>query len=160
MVRVFYPTLPIQEKLRVPLAEIQAKTFELSEFLVNVLGVKDIGATFSGRITYHDSCHLLRELKIKDPPRILLQNVRGAELVEMEEAEACCGFGGSFSMKFPEISTAMLEQKVISIQKTGAEHVIANDAGCLMQIGGLLHRQRIPVKVLHLADFLSQGIAA
>ncbi len=158
MVRVFYPTLPIQEKLRLALAEVQARTLELSEFVVNILEVKDVGATFSGRVTYHDSCHLLRELKVKDPPRLLVQNVRGVEFVEMEEAEACCGFGGSFSMKFPEISTAMLEQKVRSIQKTGAEYVVANDAGCLMQIAGLLHRQRVPVKALHLADFLYQGI--
>ncbi len=117
MVRVFYPTLPIHEELKEPLEHVRKRTYELSEFLVNVLKVTDIGAAFSGRVTYHDSCHLLRELNVKDPPRLLLRNVKGIDFVEMEESNSCCGFGGSFSVKFPEISTAMVEEKVKSIQK-------------------------------------------
>jgi L-lactate dehydrogenase complex protein LldE len=160
MVRVFYPTLPIRAQLKEPLERVRSRTYELSEFLVNVLNVTDIGAVFSGRVTYHDSCHLLRELKVKDPPRLLLRSVKGIDFVEMEESEACCGFGGSFSVKFPEISTAMLEEKVKSIQKAGAQCVVANDTGCLMQIGGMLQRNRVPVKALHIAEFLDKGISS
>lgn len=159
MVRVFYPSLPIHKDLGPFLTEVRAKTYELSEFLVSVLGITDVGATFSARVTYHDSCHLLRELKVKDPPRLLIRNVRGIDFVEMGESESCCGFGGSFSVKFPEISTAMLEEKVNSIQKTGAEFVVANDTGCLMQMAGMLQRRRLPVKTLHLAELLSKGIS-
>jgi L-lactate dehydrogenase complex protein LldE len=157
---VFYPTLPIRAQLKEPLERVRSRTYELSEFLVNVLNVTDIGAVFSGRVTYHDSCHLLRELKVKDPPRLLLRSVKGIDFVEMEESEACCGFGGSFSVKFPEISTAMLEEKVKSIQKAGAQCVVANDTGCLMQIGGMLQRNRVPVKALHIAEFLDKGISS
>jgi L-lactate dehydrogenase complex protein LldE len=159
MIRVYYPTLPIREELRASVAEVKAKTYELSEFIVNVLGMRDVGAAFKGRVTYHDSCHLLRELKVKDPPRLLIQNVKGIDFVELEESESCCGFGGSFSVKFPEISTAMVQEKVKSIQKTGAQYVVANDTGCLMQIGGFLQRNHLPVKTLHLAEFLYKGIA-
>jgi L-lactate dehydrogenase complex protein LldE len=160
MVRVFYPTLPIREQLKEPLEHVRKRTYELSEFLVNVLKVTDIGAAFSGRVTYHDSCHLLRELKVKDPPRLLLRSVKGIDFVEMEESDACCGFGGSFSVKFPEISTAMVEEKVKSIQKTGAQCVVAGDTGCLMQIGGMLQRSHIPVTTMHIAEFLDRGISS
>jgi len=160
MVRVFYPTLPVREELEKPLEHVRNRTYELSEFLVNILKVTDVGAAFSGRVTYHDSCHLLRELKVKDPPRVLLKNVKGVEFVEMEESDSCCGFGGSFSVKFPEISTAMVEEKVKSIQKTGAQCVIANDTGCLMQIGGMLQRSHISLKTMHIAEFLDRGSSA
>lgn len=160
MVRVFYPTLPIHERFEASLDHVRERTYELSEFLVNVLKVTDVGAVSSGRVTYHDSCHLLRELKVKDPPRLLLRNVRGIEFVESEESSSCCGFGGSFSVKFPEISTAMVEEKVKSIQRTGAQCVVANDTGCLMQIGGMLQRSHVPVKAMHLAEFLDRGISS
>ena len=160
MVRVFYPTLPIRNELQGALENVTKRTFELSEFLVDVLKVTDVGAAFSGRVTYHDSCHLLRELKVKDPPRLLLRNVKGIDFVEMKESDACCGFGGSFSVKFPEISTAMLEEKVKSIQEAGAQCVVANDTGCLMQIGGMLQRNRIPVKTMHIAEFLDRGVSS
>jgi L-lactate dehydrogenase complex protein LldE len=159
MVRVFYPTLPFHKDLELSLENVRKRTFELSEFLVDILKVTDIGAVFSGRVTYHDSCHLLRELNVKDPPRLLLRSVKGIEFIESEESNACCGFGGSFSVKFPEISTAMVEEKVKSIQKTGAQYVVAGDTGCLMQIGGMLQRRRIPVKTMHIAEFLDRGIS-
>ena len=158
MVRIFYSSLPVRENFRATLPDLRAKTYELSEFLVEVLKVTDVGAVMRGRVTYHDSCHLLRELKVKDPPRLLLRHVKGVDFVEMEESEACCGFGGSFAVKFPEISTAMVEEKLKSITKTGAEYVVANDAGCLMQIAGIVQRNHLPVKTLHLAEFLYQGI--
>jgi L-lactate dehydrogenase complex protein LldE len=160
MVRVFYSTLPIHERLKERLDHVRKRTYELSEFLLNVLKVTDTGAAFSGRVTYHDSCHLLRELNVKDPPRLLLRNVKGIDYVEMEESNSCCGFGGSFSVKFPDISTAMVEEKVKSIQKTGAQYVVANDTGCLMQISGMLQRSHISVKAMHIAEFLDRGISS
>jgi L-lactate dehydrogenase complex protein LldE len=160
MVRAFYPTLPIQKELQGALENVTKRTVELSEFLVNVLKVTDVGAAFSGRVTYHDSCHLLRELKVKDPPRLLLQSVKGIDFVEMKESDTCCGFGGSFSVKFPEISTAMLEEKVKFIQEAGAECVVANDTGCLMQIGGMLRRNHIPIRTMHIAEFLDGGTSS
>jgi len=133
-----------------------AKTFEFSDFLVNKLGVVDVGAKFSGKATFHDGCHGLRELGSKKPPRQLLENVKGLELVEMKEAETCCGFGGTFAVKFPMISTAMGEVKCASIAETGADFVISNDSSCLMQIRGVLDKQGKSTKTLHLAEVLAQ----
>jgi L-lactate dehydrogenase complex protein LldE len=132
-----------------------ANTFEFSEFLVKKLGVSDVGASFPSRVTYHDGCHALRELRLKDAPRQLLRNVKGLELVEMGEAETCCGFGGTFSVKFPMISQAMDEVKCASIQKTGAQYVVSADSSCLMQIGGRLRRDKLPIQTIHLAEVLA-----
>lgn len=156
MVKVFYPELFHSHALENEAKALAAKTFEFSDFLVNKLGVSDVGAKFPGRATFHDGCHGLRELNLKTPPRRLLQNVRGLELVEMKEAETCCGFGGTFAVKFPMISTAMGEVKCASIAETGADFVISNDSSCLMQIRGLLNRQGKPIKTFHLADVLAQ----
>src|SRR5437867_2432743 len=145
MVRNFYPELGVTPP----------PTFEFAEFLVKKLGVTDVGATFPARITYHDACHSLRELRLKDEPRQLLQNVRGLELVEMSEAETCCGFGGTFSVKFPMISYAMDEVKVTSIQQTGAQYVVSADSSCLMQIDGYLRRHKLPIKTISLAEVLA-----
>jgi L-lactate dehydrogenase complex protein LldE len=158
MVKIFYPELLTDHSLLGPLKEVTSRIFEFSEFLVNVLGVKDVGAQFPHKVTYHDACHLLRELKVKEPPRILIRHVRDVELVEMENSEDCCGFGGTFSVKFPEISTAMSEDKVNRIIQSGAEFVIANDSSCLMQIAGTLSRKGIPVKPLHLVELLGENL--
>jgi L-lactate dehydrogenase complex protein LldE len=139
MVKMFYPEILEDPSLHELLHDITTKTYEFSDFLVNVMGVKDLGVHFPHKVTYHDACHLLRELKVKDPPRDLLRHVRGLELVEMEECESCCGFGGTFSVKYPEISTAMAEDKAASWK--GAKYVVANDSSCLMQIGGSLNRK-------------------
>jgi L-lactate dehydrogenase complex protein LldE len=136
------------------LNKIRENTFEFSEFLVERTGVTDVGAKFDGKATYHDSCHALRELRMKDTPRILLAGVKGLELVEMRDTDQCCGFGGTFSVKFPMISTAMCESKVERIVETGAQFVISTDSSCLMQIQGLLDRRKIPIKSLHLAEVL------
>ena len=149
MVRNFYPELLGAAN------RVTANTFEFAEFLVNKLGVTDVGARFPARVTYHDACHALRELRLKDEPRQLLRNVRGLELVEMDEAETCCGFGGTFSVKFPMISHAMDEVKVTSIQKTGAQYVVSGDSSCLMQIDGYLRRNKLPVKTVSLAEVLA-----
>ncbi|HVU27470.1 MAG TPA: (Fe-S)-binding protein [Verrucomicrobiae bacterium] len=156
MLKVFYPELFHGHALENEAKSLAVKTFEFSDFLVNQLGVRDVGATFPGRATFHDGCHGLRELNLKNPPRELLKNVRGLELVEMKEAETCCGFGGTFAVKFPMISTAMGEVKCASIAETDADFVISNDSSCLMQIRGLLDRQGKPVKTFHLADVLAQ----
>jgi L-lactate dehydrogenase complex protein LldE len=138
-----------QERAR----SVAARTHELSSFLVNELGCEDLGARFDGRVTWHDACHGLRDLGIKDEPRRLIQNVAGAELVEMEPGESCCGFGGTFSVKYPEVSVAILDRKLETLQKVDA--IVSGDVSCLMQIGGRLSRLRSPIRTLHLAELLA-----
>ncbi|HEV1284951.1 MAG TPA: (Fe-S)-binding protein, partial [Bryobacteraceae bacterium] len=120
--------------------DLEPRVWEFSQFLTNVLKIEDVGATFDGVVTYHDSCHALRELKIKDGPRRLLENVRGLRLMEMEPGEECCGFGGTFAVKFPEISGGMVRTKIDAIERTGASTVVSIDSSCLMQIQGALSR--------------------
>jgi L-lactate dehydrogenase complex protein LldE len=151
MVRHYYSEMLGQEA---PAAA--ARTFELAEFLVKKLGVTDVGARFPAQVTYHDACHALRELHLRDEPRQLLRAVRDLELVEMDEAETCCGFGGTFSVKFPMISAPMGELKAESIRRTGAAYVVSTDASCLMQIGGCLSRRPGGAKALHLAEVLAR----
>jgi L-lactate dehydrogenase complex protein LldE len=131
------------------------RTYEFSQFLTDVLKVEDVGAKLDAVVTYHDSCHALRELKIKSAPRRLLANVKGLELREMDAAEECCGFGGTFSVKFPEISGGMARTKIDSILRTGASTVVSIDSSCLMQLQGALRRGNHPVKVMHLAEVLA-----
>jgi L-lactate dehydrogenase complex protein LldE len=135
--------------------ELGARMYELSDFLVNVLGVEDVGASYHGRVTYHDACHLLRELRIKDEPRRLIRAVRGIQFVEMDNADQCCGFGGTFSVKLADVSGAMVRDKIEGIKRTGADVVVANDSSCLMQIAGALSRQGSPIKTMHLAELLA-----
>ncbi|MCC6263236.1 MAG: (Fe-S)-binding protein [Bryobacterales bacterium] len=133
------------------------RVWEFSRFLTDVAKVEDVGAVWNGKVTYHDSCHALRELKIKDGPRRLLRYVQGLELVEMDTAEECCGFGGTFSVKFGEVSGAMVGTKIASIKRTGADAVVSIDSSCLMQIEGAIRREGLPVKVLHLAEVLASS---
>jgi L-lactate dehydrogenase complex protein LldE len=133
----------------------ETRVWEFSQFLVDVLHSEDVGARLDRTVTYHDSCHALRELKIKAAPRRLLANVRGLKLVEMEPAEECCGFGGTFSVKFPEVSGAMGRTKIDSILRTGADTVVSIDSSCLMQIQGLLSRAKSNVRSMHLAEVLA-----
>lgn len=155
MLKVFYPELLHGDARETDAKNLAGRVHEFSSFLVNVLGVTDVGARFDAKVTFHDGCHGLRELGIKREPRELLKNVRGLELVEMSEAETCCGFGGTFAVKYPQISTAMGEVKCASAVDTGAEYVVSNDSSCLMQIDGMLKRQRAGVKTLHLAEVLA-----
>ena len=134
---------------------IAARTFELSLFLVRVLKVEDVGARWPGRITWHDACHALHDLNVHSEPRRLIEHVREAEFVELENADACCGFGGTFSVKYPEISVAILDQKIEAIEKAGVQAVVSGDASCLMQIGGRLSRKGSAVRVMHLAEVLA-----
>lgn len=134
---------------------IALRTHELSSFLIRVLKIEDVGASWQGRLTWHDACHGLRDLNIRLEPRKLISNVRGAEFVELENAEACCGFGGTFSVKYPEISLAILDQKIEAIERAGVQAVVSGDASCLMQIGGRLTRKGSKVRVMHLAELLA-----
>jgi L-lactate dehydrogenase complex protein LldE len=136
---------------------LQDKVYELSDFLVNVLNIQDLGAQFDGVATYHDSCAALRECKIKNEPRQLLEKVKGLKLIELQDNETCCGFGGTFAVKFEGISVAMGEQKVQNIVKTKADYLISTDLSCLMHIGGVMEKMDLPVKSLHLADVLASG---
>ncbi len=133
------------------------RTFELTEFLVRRLRVTDLGAHYDGTVTLHDSCHLNRELGIKEEPRELIRSVSGVDFVEMEDSERCCGFGGTFSIKFPEVSSAMARSKAQSITDSGADTVVVCDPGCMIQIRGYLSRQKSKVKVLHIAELLTNG---
>ena len=155
MIKVFNPELFHGRPQEAKAKALAKKTFEFSEFIVDQLGITDLGASFAGKVTFHDGCHGLRELKVKSQPRQLLAKVRGLELVEMKEAETCCGFGGTFSAKFPAISTAMGEVKCASAVETGADFLVSNDSSCLMQIQGLLDRQGQKIRSLHLAEVLA-----
>lgn len=131
------------------------RVWEFSRFLLDVACVDDVGARFDGVITYHDSCHALRELRIKDGPRRLLAKVQGLTLREMEAAEECCGFGGTFSVKFPEVSGGMALTKIDSIRKTDASAVVSIDSSCLMQLAGVIQRAGLPIRTMHLAEILA-----
>lgn len=133
----------------------ESRVWEFSQFLVDKLGVTDVGARRNAVATYHDSCHALRELGVKAAPRLLLENVRGLRLVEMDAAEECCGFGGTFSVKFPDISGAIARTKIESIARTGAELVVSADSSCLMQIQGALSRANSQIRAMHLAEVLA-----
>jgi L-lactate dehydrogenase complex protein LldE len=135
--------------------ELAPRVFELSDFLVNRLGVEDVGAVFPHRVTYHPTCHGLRGLKLGDAPLRLLRNVREIDLVELPEAETCCGFGGTFAVKNADTSAAMLTDKLRNVLDTGADVCTAGDSSCLMHIGGGLRRQRAGVRTLHLAEILA-----
>jgi L-lactate dehydrogenase complex protein LldE len=160
MVRVFYPELLRNDPKRCALAQsIAARTYEFSELLVNVLGVTALGARLPPtRVTYHDACHGLRELGIRQEPRALLNAIGGVELVESPRHEVCCGFGGTFSVKYPEISTAMLRDKLDDIRQTGADLVVAADSSCLMHIGGGLSRLGMRTRPIHLAQLLADAL--
>ncbi len=131
------------------------QTYELSEFLVDVLGMEDVGATYPHRVTYHPTCHSLRVLRVGDRPLRLLRKVRGIDLVELPEAESCCGFGGTFALKNPDVSAAMLADKVANVRSTAAGTCSAGDVSCLMHIGGGLSRARSGVRTVHLAEILA-----
>ena len=160
MVRCFYPELLAASPLREEAIAVGKRLFEFSEFLVDVAGVTDLGASFPHKVTYHDSCHLLRELHIQRQPRELLRRVQGLEFVDLNYGQECCGFGGMFSVKFPEISGAMGEVKANNIEASGAEFVTACDPSCLLHIDGVLRRRQSRVKAIHLASILAAQAGA
>jgi len=141
-------------------AELVPRVFELSEFLVDVLGVEDVGASFPHSVTYHPTCHSLRVVGVGDRPERLLRRVRGLRLLDLPQAQECCGFGGTFAVKNAEVSVAMGSDKARHVRESGAEVLVAGDSSCLMHIGGLLSRQRSGVRVMHLAEVLASTEAA
>jgi L-lactate dehydrogenase complex protein LldE len=157
MVRNFYPDLLAASSLREEAIAVASRTFELSEFLVKVAGVTDVGASFPHRVTYHASCHGLRELHLRDEPLQLLRAVAGLKLVEMIRFDECCGFGGTFAAKFPDISAAMGNSKAENIAATSAEFVTAIDPSCLLHVQGILGKRKAPTRTIHLASILAQA---
>jgi L-lactate dehydrogenase complex protein LldE len=156
MIREHYPALLAGEPTWKRDAEdLAARTYELTSFLVDVLKVERVDARFQGRVTYHDSCSGLRELGVKAQPRKLLASVEGLELTELPGAETCCGFGGTFCVKYPEISGEIVARKAADIAATGAQTVLAGDLGCLLNMAGRLSREGIPVRTRHVAEVLA-----
>jgi L-lactate dehydrogenase complex protein LldE len=154
-VRNYYSTMFDNSSLHNEVRDLGKRMFEFSSFLVNVLGVEDLGAALFGKATYHDSCAGLRECKIKEEPRKLLSRVKGLEMVEMEDVETCCGFGGSFAVKFESISVAMADQKVNNALQTGADYIISTDLSCLMHLDGYIRHKGYPIRTMHIADVLA-----
>jgi len=157
MIKHFHELFPDDASWRERADAVANKTHEFTSFVVNVLGLDDLGSSFSGRVTWHDACHGLRELGLKQEPRTLLKNIENVEFVEMPNADACCGFGGTFSVKYPEISVAILDNKIEAINNCGADTVVACDASCLMQIAGRLSRLGSTVKTKHIAEVLAES---
>jgi L-lactate dehydrogenase complex protein LldE len=157
MVKNFYPELFLGTPQADAATQLSQRVFEFSSFLVDQLGVTDLGSRFPAKVTFHDGCHGLRELHVKDQPRQLLERVKDLTLVEMEDQTSCCGFGGTFAVKFPMISTAMGETKAASALETKAEYLVSNDSSCLMHLQGLLSRQNQKLKTIHLAEVLASS---
>jgi L-lactate dehydrogenase complex protein LldE len=156
MLRIHYPRLLADDPHFAERAKtLAAKSHELTSFLVDVLGLTEIDASYEGIVTYHDSCSSLRELHVKDAPRQLLASVAGLTLIELPEGEVCCGFGGTFSVKYPDISGAILDVKLNNILDTEADTLLAGDLGCLMQIAGGLSREHAKIEVRHVAEVLA-----
>ena len=156
-IRNYYPTLFDDTLLLNDVKKTASRTFEFSEFLTDIIKVEDFGASLNIKATYHDSCAALRECKIKQGPRNLLKNVKGLELVEMDDVETCCGFGGTFSVKFEPISVAMAEQKIDNVIKTGASCIISTDMSCIMQLAGVIKQKNLTIETMHLADVIASG---
>ena len=156
-VRNYYAKLFENTELQNQTEQLAKRVFEFTEFLTEVLKIEDFGAELNAEATYHDSCAALRECGIKAGPRKLLSRVKGLHLVEMEDNETCCGFGGTFSVKFESISIAMADQKTKNALTTGAEYMISTDLSCLMQLQGYIDKNHLALKTLHIADVLAMG---
>jgi L-lactate dehydrogenase complex protein LldE len=156
-VRNYYPKIFENSAAHNEVKEMGKRIYEFTEFLTEVLKIDNYGAALQAKATYHDSCAALRECKIKEGPRKLLSHVKGLEIVEMNDVETCCGFGGTFSVKYESISVAMADQKVNNALATGAEYIISTDLSCLMQLDGYIKGKQLPLKTLHIADVLASG---
>lgn len=156
-VRNYYDKLFGDSSLHNEVKDLEGRLFELSEFLIQVLDIDDFGATLQGKATYHDSCAALRECKIKEEPRRLLSKVAGLEITEMNDVETCCGFGGTFAVKFEPISIAMADQKISNALDTNADYIISTDMSCLMHLDGYIKNKKSSLQTMHLADVLASG---
>lgn len=158
MVRKYYDELFYNSALHNEYRHLKRNIYEISDFLVNKLNVKDTGATFPHRVVFHDSCSALREYGLKDEPRILLNHVRGIQLLEMDPKDSCCGFGGFFAVKNEAIANSMAADKINSALEAGAEYIISSDASCLMFLQSYIEKNGLPLKTMHLIDVLASGI--
>jgi len=156
-IRNYYPKLFENSAVHNQVKDLGKRTFEFTEFITDILKIENYGAELNAKATYHDSCAALRECKIKEGPRRLLSYVKGLELVEMNDVETCCGFGGTFAVKFESISVGMADQKVTNALATGAEYIISTDLSCLMQMDGYIRGKELPLKTMHIADVLACG---
>ena len=156
-VRNYYPKVFDNSAAHNSVKNLGKRMYEFTEFLTEVLKIENFGASMNAKATYHDSCAALRECKIKAGPRKLLSHVKGLELVEMNDNETCCGFGGTFSVKFDSISVAMADQKLTNAMATGASHIISTDLSCLMQLDGIIKNKNLPIQTRHIADVLATG---
>ncbi len=156
-IRNYYGGLFENSSLHNNVKDVAKRIFEFTEFLTEILRIDNYGAVLNAKATYHDSCAALRECKIKDGPRNLLKKVKGLELVEMIDIDTCCGFGGSFAVKFEGISIAMADQKVHHALDTGSEYIISTDLSCLMHMDGYIQKKNLPIKTMHIADVLASG---
>ena len=156
-IRNYYPKLFENSAVHNQVKDLGKRTYEFTEFITDVLKIENYGAELNAKATYHDSCAALRECKIKEGPRRLLSHVKGLELVEMNDVETCCGFGGTFAVKFESISVGMADQKITNALATGAEYIISTDLSCLMQLEGYIQGKSFPLKTMHIADVLASG---
>ena len=155
MVKIFYgELLDLSPRYQEKAERVRGRIHEFTSFLTDVINIEDVSAEFHGTVTVHDSCHALRELHVKEQPRRLLRNVVGLELREMDAAEVCCGFGGTFAVKYADISTAMTAEKIESIERSGADWVTGVDSSCLLQIDGMLRKRKSHIRCVHIADIL------
>ena len=156
-VKNYFHELFHNTSLHIEYKQLHRNIYEFTDFVVNNLGVTDVGATFMHTVTYHDSCAALREYGVKDEPRKLLAEVKGLNLIEMKETEVCCGFGGTFAVKNEPISTAMADQKIENAINTGAEYIVSADSSCLMHMQGYIDKHKLPIKTIHIIDVLASG---
>ena len=157
-VRNYYQKLFTEDEVNLEKSKaLKKRIFEFSDFMINHLQISEVGAVFNHKVTFHDSCAGLREYGIKSEPRQLLEKVKGLDLLEMENLETCCGFGGTFAAKFHHISSAMTEQKVENALKTGAEYIVSTEASCLLNMDAYIRKQNLPIKTIHLVDVLATG---
>ena len=155
-IKMHYHKLSTDKEFLKKTEQLKNRLFELTDFLVNYLKITDLGAKFNATITYHDSCTALRHYGIKQEPRILLSKVKGIELIEMKDADVCCGFGGTFSVKFKAISTAMVEQKIENALNTKAKYIVSTEASCLLNIQSYIKKNKLPINIMHIADILAK----
>jgi L-lactate dehydrogenase complex protein LldE len=157
-IRNHYPQLLKDTKEAHACEKLKDNIFELTDFLVNTLHCVDLGAEFNAKVTFHDACSALREYGLNQEPRLLLSKVKGLELVEMNDSDVCCGFGGTFSVKHVSISSAMVEQKVQNAIATGAQYIVTTESSCMLNIEGYIKKHNLPIKTIHIADILASGI--
>lgn len=158
MVRRHYDHIDIKKNLKEAYEQLKNRIYEFTEFLIDVLKVTDLGGTFAHKVTYHDSCHLARGLGIREQPRKLIRAIKDIDFVEMENSDACCGFGGTFSYKCSGISIEMVKQKCRYIEQSGAEYCVGADPSCLMNISGYLKKNKKNIRTLHIADLLAESL--